>query len=73
MGGALMQNQMLLGKRMFSDAQVQATEQPEEDFKGLSLNQRVGADEHFDEQKHAYVLTFPWNFEEVIQEFDTTS
>ena len=26
-------------------------------------NKRLGVDMAFSEQKHAYVLTFPWNFE----------
>ena len=26
---------------------------------------------NFDEKKHGYVLTFPWNFEEVIAEFES--
>jgi hypothetical protein len=65
----------MISKRMFSDsAQVQATqEESTGDVTDISLNKRVGADEQFDEQKHAYVLTFPWNFEEVISEFDTSS
>ena len=25
----------------------------------------------FSEQKHAYVLTFPWNFPEIISDFET--
>jgi hypothetical protein len=28
----------------------------------------VGADTEFSESKHGYVLTFPWNFEEVISQ-----
>lgn len=68
----LMQSQMI-NQRMFSEGtQVQAT-QEDTGPSDVSINQRVGADEQFDEQKHAYVLTFPWNFEEVIQEFDTRS
>ena len=31
---------------------------------------RVGADLKFNEQKHAYVLTFPWNFQEIISDFE---
>lgn len=27
-----------------------------------SKNKRLGVDTLFSEQKHAYVLTFPWNF-----------
>lgn len=29
---------------------------------------RVGADQSFNEAKHAYVLNFPWNFEYVLEE-----
>ena len=54
--------------KKFSDSQVQKTadETAESGVQDLSLNKRVGADSEFDEQKHAYVLTFPWNFEEVV-------
>ena len=56
-------------QRMFSDAVLQKTDENED----MSIDQTMGVDETFDEEKHAYVLTFPWNFEEVIQEFDTSS
>ena len=26
------------------------------------VNKRLGVDTEFNKQKHAYVLTFPWNF-----------
>ena len=32
---------------------------------------RIGADQKFDQQKHAYVLTFPWNFPEIVSSFET--
>jgi hypothetical protein len=35
------------------------------------LNLRVGADQEFNEKKHGYVLTFPWNFEEVLSKTQT--
>ena len=35
-----------------------------------SLNERVGADLSFNENKHAYVLQFPWNFEHVLEDAD---
>lgn len=54
---------------MFSDAVLQKTDDSED----MSIDQTMGVDDTFDEEKHAYVLTFPWNFEEVIQEFDTSS
>ena len=56
-------------RRMFSDAVLQRTDEAED----MSIDQSMGVDDTFDEEKHAYVLTFPWNFEEVIQEFDTSS
>lgn len=34
-------------------------------------NRRLGVDMQFNEQKHAYVLTFPWNFQEIIREYET--
>lgn len=33
-------------------------------------NQRLGIDSEFDQQKHAYVLTFPWNFPEIVSNFE---
>lgn len=33
-------------------------------------NKRLGIDMKFSEQKHAYVLTFPWNFQEIISDFE---
>jgi hypothetical protein len=33
-------------------------------------NKRLGVDTIFSEQKHAYVLTFPWNFQEIISDFE---
>jgi hypothetical protein len=56
-------------KRLFSDAVLQRTDDTEE----MGIDSTMGVDDTFDEEKHAYVLTFPWNFEEVIQEFDTSS
>jgi len=34
-----------------------------------SVNARLGVDTEFSQQKHAYVLTFPWNFDEIIDQF----
>ena len=36
-----------------------------------SINARLGVDAKFDQQKHAYVLTFPWNFPEIVNTFET--
>ena len=33
-------------------------------------NEIVGADITFNKSKHGYVLDFPWNFEEVISEWE---
>ena len=58
--------------RTFSDAvQAPQAEQAAGGDSGLAeLSQRVGADLTFSEKKHAYVLTFPWNFPEVIEEYE---
>ena len=34
-------------------------------------NKRLGVDTVFNEQKHAYVLTFPWNFQEIINDYES--
>lgn len=59
-------------KRMFSTSSVQAPEQPAqaEETSIEAHNKKVGADIVFSEQKHGYVLTFPWNFEEIINDFE---
>ena len=51
--------------RFFSDeSAVQATEEVDSQSRtDVGFNNRVGADQEFNENKHGYVLTFPWNFE----------
>ena len=42
----------------------------EETQESLSdINARLGVDTVFSSRKHAYVLTFPWNFDEIVNEF----
>jgi hypothetical protein len=33
-------------------------------------NKKVGVDMQFSEKKHSYVLSFPWNFEEIISGYE---
>ena len=68
-------NKLMMGtpQRMeFSDqvmsAAQQADEQREIDLK--DENTRLGIDTEFSTKKHAYVLTFPWNFDEIITQFE---
>ena len=65
--------QRLLAKpqlRTFSDLEVKKeSEQHVEDPN--ERNRRLGVDMVFSEQKHAYVLSFPWNFQEIIKDFET--
>ena len=61
----------LVARKAFSTAEVAATEQPAEERSIEEHNRRVGADVAFSESKHGYVLTFPWNFEQVISEFES--
>ena len=56
--------------RHFSDAVVEVSEEARGETGISELNERVGADVTFSEKKHAYVLTFPWNFPEVIEEYE---
>ena len=35
-----------------------------------SENARIGIDTTFSSEKHAYVLTFPWNYPEIIENFE---
>ena len=62
-------------KRSFSSAEVQ--EVKDHILENLSEEQRIinackkfGADLSFNERKHGYILSFPWNFDEVIQNYE---
>ncbi len=49
--------------RVFSTATGIEVKQKDESQVDIdSTNKRLGVDTVFSEQKHAYVLTFPWNF-----------
>ncbi len=55
--------------RLFSsDVSVKA-EESAVDFE--SHQKRVGADMEFSSTKHGYVLSFPWNFPEIIDNYET--
>lgn len=57
--------------RSFSDAPaVQAEAEDAQVDTQESLNLRVGADETFSERKHAYVLSFPWNYPEIVDRYN---
>jgi hypothetical protein len=47
-------------RRFASSLEVKPDEQQAIDLN--DKNKRLGVDMTFNEQKHAYVLTFPWNF-----------
>jgi hypothetical protein len=56
--------------RGFSDASAVMSQDGTGDEVDLrDENARLGVDTEFSQQKHAYVLTFPWNFDEIIDEF----
>lgn len=69
MGQGLVMSQMG-GVRGFSDSAV-VSQQDEHDnqLDSADENTRLGVDTEFSRQKHAYVLTFPWNFDEIIDDF----
>lgn len=55
-------------RRFATDLEVKLKEEAAVDVD--SRNKRLGVDSVFSEQKHAYVLTFPWNFQEIISDFE---
>lgn len=61
---------MLVSRRAFS-AQVATMQDEEKEVESPEArNQRLGVDTKFDAQKHGYVLTFPWNFAEIIERYE---
>ena len=49
-----------------------SSEQQQSDVDLRDENKRLGIDTEFSTQKHAYVLTFPWNFDEIINQFESS-
>ena len=50
-----------VAQRSFAaEVEVKKPEPKEVDLE--ALNKKLGVDTKFNESKHAYVLTFPWNF-----------
>ncbi len=51
----------------FFSSEVAATQEQQSGYVDiLDHNKAVGADMEFNEKKHGYVLTFPWNYPEII-------
>lgn len=48
-------------QRSFADS-LEVKQQEDKQLDIDSERKRIGVDMQFSEQKHAYVLTFPWNF-----------
>ena len=63
---------MVVGqRRCYSSIEVvKEAETPAEVESVEARNHRLGIDTKFDAQKHGYVLTFPWNFPEIIEKFE---
>lgn len=57
-------------KMVFSDAVMSADQRENTELDADGENARLGVDTEFSTKKHAYVLTFPWNFDEIINEFE---
>ena len=59
--------------RGFSDASaVMSQDGTGDEVDTRDENARLGVDVEFSQQKHAYVLTFPWNFDEIINQFESS-
>ena len=57
------------GVRTFS-ASLEVKQEAEAPVDAGEVNRRLGVDTVFSEQKHAYVLTFPWNFQQVLSQYE---
>ena len=57
--------------RNFSAAtELEIKKQEEQAIELDQKNKKLGVDMKFSEQKHAYVLSFPWNFQEIIADYE---
>ncbi len=57
--------------RHFSAAtELEIKKQEEQAIELDQKNKKLGVDMKFSEQKHAYVLSFPWNFQEIIADYE---
>ena len=61
---------MATPKRVFSTADLEVKKKEESAVDVDQRNKRLGVDTVFSEQKHAYVLSFPWNFQEIINDYE---
>lgn len=52
-------------------ASLEVKQEAEAPVDANERNRRLGVDVAFSEQKHAYVLTFPWNFQQVLSQYET--
>jgi len=67
----------MASKRAFcSTSQVETVSEEEkgvehmsEDERLIAMSKKFGADLSFDNRKHSYILSFPWNFDDVIKDF----
>ena len=58
-------------KRSFAEVAVVGQQAKSEVESQESIWARMGVDVKFDQQKHAYVLAFPWNFPEIVNTFES--
>lgn len=58
--------------RYFAEAVMSAEQMAEEqrELEMADANTRIGVDTEFNKNKHAYALTFPWNFQEIIDDYE---
>ena len=63
--------------RQFSTAAEMSTVEEDKELENMSEEEKLiakskkfGADLAFNERKHGYILSFPWNFDEVIQDYE---
>lgn len=56
--------------RRFFASEMEVQKKQEQSVDLDTQMKKIGVDLQFSEQKHAYVLTFPWNFPEIISDFE---
>lgn len=55
---------------MFATADIELKQQEQSAIDVDERNRKLGVDMKFSETKHAYVLSFPWNFQEIVSGYE---
>lgn len=56
--------------RFFSEAVAEVQQEEPKEVDLATRRKELGIDTEFSEAKHGYILTFPWNFPEIVNDFE---